>query len=95
MTCSFGVKQQSLTLTEIIRIYSIINHKMESYNMGKCRSKKRPEEQRAMHFKNDKTYLILNYLLCKSYKCLFELTIFSMEFKVYIKETRLDYVYGA
>jgi hypothetical protein len=60
-----------------IRIYSIINHKMESYNMGKCRSKKRPEEQTAMHFKNDKTYLILNYLLCKSYKCLFEFPVSS------------------
>jgi len=61
ITCSFGVKQQSLTLTEIIRIYYITNHKMESYNMGKCRSKKRPEEQTAMHFKNGKTYLTLDY----------------------------------
>jgi len=34
---------------------------MESYNMGKCRSKKRPEEQTAMHFKNGKTYLTLDY----------------------------------
>ena len=67
---------------------------MESYNLGKCRSKKRSEEQIAIHFKNDKTYLILDYVCCKSYKCLFELTIFSMTVKVYIKETRLSYGYG-